>query len=280
MQRPPRQRCSQPDASLHERQPAKGDSNREAFQQLAQLASGLELDAWAVAQTIWAADKLWDGVEPKQPFGAEQAAWQQRLAEAFTDAECKPQSVSNGLLGASKLGWQLEGGLAAADAAIQRMATEMTSQNASNTLWAFANAGWTLGSGAAEALLQRLGEVLPQAEPQAVANSLWAVPKLGLRLSSGLQAAFAPAVQRIIPDAKPQDLANTLWACGTLGWSPGGSTLAAAVAATQQLLASGAPKPQHLSNFLWGLAQLQEAGSKPPGVQALCAAAAVWAGSR
>ena len=307
-------------AKLHERQQAKGVSNREAFQQLAQLASGLELDAWAVAQTIWAADKLWDGVHPKQPFGAERAAWQRRLAEALGGAACKPQSVSNGLLGASKLGWQLEDGLAAAaDAAMQRTAARMDSQEVSNTLWAFVNAGWQLDSGAAEALLQQLEQVLSQAVPQAVSNSLWAVPKLGLRLSGGLQAAFeaaiqrtaaemnsqdvanslwaiaklglqlsgglqaafAPAVQRIIPDAKPQELANMLWACGTLRWSPGDATLAAAVATMQQLLASGVHKPQELNNFLWGLAELQEAGTKlPSSVRTLCTAAVDWAGGR
>ncbi len=265
---------------LRERNGSLGGCCRAAFQQLAQIALGQQLDPWAVAQFVWAAGKLWEGVAEKQPFGAQQVAWQQQMVAAFTDRRCKPQSVSNGLWGGSKLGWPLEGSLAAAaEAAVHRLAARMQeSQQASNTLWAFANAGWLLSSRATAALLRQLEQVLPQAEPQHVsnsmlaaaklglrlsnslqaallqrleqvlpqanaqnvANSLWAAAKLGLQPSASLQAAFAQALLRIIPGANSQELANILWACSKLRWSFGGRVLAAAAAAMQQQLSSEA----------------------------------------
>ncbi|KAI7836191.1 hypothetical protein COHA_009917 [Chlorella ohadii] len=132
------------------------------------------------------------------------------------------------------------------------------------------------------ALLQRLEQLLPQANAFDVANSLWAAAKLGLRLSNGLKAALAQALQRIIPAANSQELANSLLACGTLGWSPGRRVLAAAVAAMQQRLASGGGVSQAIRNFLWGLAELQGQLeiSLPAELPALLAAAAEWADSR
>ena len=259
-----------------------GERCQAAFHQLAQLADSQQLDPWAVAQFIWAAATLWEGVEPKQPFGTQQVAWQHRMGVALADRRCKPQTLANILWGASKLGWQLQGQLAAAaEAAILRLAEQMTSQNVANTLLAYANAGWPLDSEAAAALLQRLEQVVPLAKPQEVANSLWAAAKLGLQLSDSLKAAFSKAIRRIVPTANSHDLANILWACGTLRWSPGGPILPAAVTAMQRLIASGAVKSQEVRNFLWGLAQLQKQGVKLPGdLHALLSAAVDWAGSR
>ncbi len=195
---------------LHQQDRHFTDRCRTAFQQLAQIALGQQLDPWAVTQFMWAAGKLWEGVAVKQPFGSQQAAWQQRMTAAFGDRSCKPQSVSNGLWAASKLGWQLEGSLAeAAEAALERLAARMDSQAVSNTLRAFANAGWLLGSRAAARLLQQLELLLPQANAFDVANSMWAMSKLGLPLSSSLKAALPRALQRTIPAANSQNLGNT-----------------------------------------------------------------------
>ncbi|PRW60544.1 alpha beta-hydrolase isoform B [Chlorella sorokiniana] len=283
-------RCDVADVTLAVNQLAKlgtqdsslADRCRAAFQQLAQLALGQLLDPWAVAQFVWAAARLWEGQETKQPFGEQQAAWQQRLTAALEDRGCKPQSVSNGLWGASKLGWPLKGSLAAeAEAAVLRLARGMSPQAISNTLLAYANGGWQLSSAAATALLQRLEQALKDTNPQEVADSLWAAAKLGLRLSGSLQAAFAQTLPRIMPAATSQALANVLWACGTLGWSPGPRALEAAVAAMQQVLPPGTLKAQELNNFLWGLAELQDLGaSLPDTLPAQHKAAADWAASR
>ena len=173
-----------------------------------------------MTQFVWAAGKLWEGVADKQPFDAQQAAWQQQLAAALADCSCKPQSVSNGLLGASKLGWPLEGSLAAAaKAAVERLAAagSINSQVVSNTLWAFANAGWQLGSRATTVLVQQLEQVLPQADPQAVSNSLGAMSKLGPPLSDSLTTAAAAAIQHSAGQMAPQAVSNTLWAFANAG---------------------------------------------------------------
>ena len=201
----------------------------------------------------------------------------------FGHLELEPQHVSNGLWGWSKMCLPLWGQLTtAADAAIQRLAEQMSSVSVAITMVAYANAGWQLGSTVAAALLQRLEQVLPHAVPQAAANSLWAAAKLRLRLSGSLKAAFKEALWRIIPSATSQALANILWACGTLCWSPGGRVLAAAVATVLRCLATEPNMAaQALRNFLWGLAELQGQGVKLPGeLHALLSAAADRARSR
>lgn len=160
-------------AELHELQLGRADRIRAAFQQLAQLAVNAELNSWAVAQFVRAAAKLWEGVAVKRPFGAQQGAWWHLLMTALADPDCDPQSLANGLWGASKLGWPLPSSVApAAEAAILQLADRMKPQDVSNTLCAFANADWPLGSWAAEALLRWLAQVLRKAEPQHVADSL------------------------------------------------------------------------------------------------------------
>ena len=303
-------------AKLQQQQPSA--SNQAAFATLLAYAEQhpAVLDHVAVVQTVYAG-----GVLQHRLAAQQQAAWQERLVLAFSHPELEPQHVSNGLWGWSKMGLPLGGQLAtAAEAAILRLAAHMKSQEVSNTLAAHANAGWQLDSTAAAAallqrveqvlpqanaqdvanslwaiaklglhlsgslkaaLLQRLEQVLPHAVPQAVANSLWAAAKLGLQLSDSLKTALKKALWRIIPNATSQALANIQWACGTLRWNPGGRMLAAAVAAMLRLLATGAVEPQHVDNFLWGLAELRGQGVKLPGeLHALLSAAADWAGSR
>ena len=254
-------------------------SNQAAYDALLDFAElhAAVLDHVAVVQTVYTG-----GVLQCRLTAEEQAAWQERLVWALRQPKLEPQHVSNGLSGWSKMGLPLRGQLVAAyEAAIQRMAEQMSSQNVANTLVAYANTRWPLDGTAAAHLLQRLEQLLPQANVQDVANSLWAAAKLRLQLSNSLKAAFSKAMWRIIPTATSQALANISLACGTLRWSPGGSILAAAVAAMLQLVAAGAVDSQALRNFLWGLAELQEQGVKLPGeLHALLSAAAGWAGSR
>lgn len=201
------------------------------------------------------------------------AALQQRLKRALPGANA--QDVSNSLWALSRLGWRLEGELAAAaGAAAQRTAPLMGPQAVSNSLWAYGSRGWQLGDAAAAELRQRLVEVLPSSPPQAVANSLAAASRLGWRLDGRLaaaaeaallrtlphstaegvadalwahgharwqlgspsQAAFADQLVRVLPRASPAQLGDVCKALGRLRWDPGADVVAAAAAAVQRLL--------------------------------------------
>ncbi|PRW60376.1 RAP domain [Chlorella sorokiniana] len=301
-------------AQLHKQQARA--SNQTALASLLAFAEDhpAVLDHVAVVQTVYAGGVLRHQLTPQQL-----AAWQELLVWAFGHQKLERQNVSNGLWGWSRMGLLLQGQLAlAAEAANVRLAEQMKPQEVSNTLVAYAHGGWQLSSTAAAALLQRLEQVLPgakpqevsnslwaaaklglplsdglnaallqrleqvlsEANPQAVSNSLWAAAKLGLQLSGSLKAAFVQALPRIIPAATSQALANSLWACGTLGWSPGQPVLAAAVAAMRRLVASRTVDGQHVCNFMWGLAELQDMGAPlPDTLPALLEAAAGWASS-
>lgn len=139
-------------AKLHDRQPKA--SIHAAFAALLAFAEQHPaiVDHVAVAQTMWAG-----GVLRHRLTAQQQAAWQVRLVWTFAHPELLPKQLANGLWGWSRMGLPLQGQqAAAADAAIQRVAGQMESQNVANTLLAFANASWQLSSAAAAALLQQL----------------------------------------------------------------------------------------------------------------------------
>lgn len=238
-------------AKLHDRQPKA--SNQAAFAALLAFAEQHPaiVNHVAVAQTVWAG-----GVLRHRLTAQQQAAWQERLVWAFAHPELLPKQLANGLWGWSRMGLTLQGQQAAtaADAAIQRVAEQMTSQGVANTLVAFANGSWQLGSAAAAALLQQLEQVLPQAQPQAVANSLWALSKLGLRLSDSLAAAADAAIQRVSEQMIPQHVANTQWAFANGSWQLSSAAAAALLQRLEQVLPQA--NAQDVANSLWAAAKL------------------------
>ena len=229
-------------------------SNHSAFAALLAFAEQHPpmLDHVAVVQAVYAGGVLQYSLTAEQ-----QAAWQGRLAWAFGQRELKPNELSNGLWGWSKMGLPLRGQLAAAaNVAMLQLAAEMKSQEVSNTLVAHANAGWQLDStaAAAAALLQRLEQVPPHAKPQEVANSLWAAAKLGLQLSDSLKAALLQRLEQVLPEAVPQHVANSLWAAAKLGLQLSGSLKAVLLQRLEQVLPLA--KPQEVANSLWAIAKL------------------------
>jgi len=186
------------------------------------------------------------------------------LARAMcADGRLQAQAVANIIHAVSKM--SAAGKLDAADADVQdtltaleqrvvRVASDMESQNVSNTVYSFAVLGREPGAEALAALEFAVMRVGPDMVPQAVANTAWSFATLGLMPGAEARTALEAAVMRVGPGMNGQNVANTAWSFATLGLMPGAEARAALEAAAVRV--SPRMNAQDVANTAWSFATL------------------------
>ncbi|WP_422463437.1 DUF1601 domain-containing protein [Endozoicomonas sp. ALB115] len=241
-----------------------------------------DIDAWGIANQLWAMAKLVDNGQEQTPGLKEAVAALLPHVKAQVD-QFIPQGIANLLWAMAKL---VEHGLeqtpefketvAALLPHVNAQKDQFKAQGIVNLLWAMAK---LVDSGqertpelneAMAALLPHVNAQKDQFNAQGIANLLWAMAKLavnGQERTPGLNeavAALLPHVNMQKANFKPQGIANLLWAITKLvehGLERTPALKEALVTLLPQVNAQKAKlNPQEIANLLWAMAKLVDNG--------------------